>query len=39
MGKMPLTESKIMHEIINQTLILGELELKTNGNIRVIVNN
>lgn len=39
MGKMPLTESKIMHEILNQTLILGELEIKTNGDIRVIVNN
>ncbi|STZ13564.1 Uncharacterised protein [Moraxella caviae] len=37
-GELPMTESKIMHEILKQTLIMGELELTRNGEIRVLSN-
>lgn len=35
-GKIPLTESKIMHKILRQTLMLGEIEVTRNGEIRVL---
>ncbi len=38
-GKIPLTESKIMHEILNQTLMFGEIEVTRNGEIRVLSQN
>lgn len=38
-GKMPLTESKIMHEILRQTLMFGEIEVTRSGEIRVLSQN
>lgn len=36
MGKMPLKDTEVCHQIIEQTLINGEVEVKADGGIRVI---
>jgi hypothetical protein len=36
MGKMPLKDTEICHAIIEQTLINGEIEVKSDGSLRVI---
>lgn len=38
LGAMPLPESKILHEILKQTLLMGEIEVTRDGNIRVLAN-
>lgn len=38
LGQMPMPESKILHEILQQTLILGEIEITRDGKIRVLAN-
>lgn len=37
-GKSPMNESKILHEILEQTLALGEIEVMRDGQIRVLAN-
>lgn len=38
MGKMPLKDTEICHAIIEQTLVNGEVEVKSDGTLRVISN-
>lgn len=38
LNKMPLTEAKILHEIIRQTLIDGEIEVSADGELRIVSN-
>lgn len=38
LGKAPINDSKLLHEILNQTLYLGEIEVTRNGQIRVLAN-
>ncbi|WFF37714.1 hypothetical protein LU290_05415 [Moraxella nasibovis] len=38
-GKTPLPESKILHEILKQTLLTGDVELTRTGEIRVLSQN
>jgi len=37
MGKMPLKDTEIFHEIMKITLINGEIELNRRGEIKVIL--
>ena len=37
MGKMPLKDTEIFHEIMRITLINGEIELNRNGEIKIIL--
>lgn len=39
LGELPMTESKIMHEILKQTLLLGDIEVTRNGEIRILSKN
>ncbi len=39
MGKMPLKDTEICHTIIEQTLVNGEIEVKSDGNLRIIPNS
>lgn len=36
MGKMPLKDTEVCHQIIEQTLVNGEIEVKRDGTLRVI---
>lgn len=36
LGKSPITESKLLHAILAQTLETGEIEVTRNGDIRVL---
>lgn len=36
MGKMPLKDTEIFHEIMKIALIRGDLEVKRNGEIKII---
>lgn len=36
LGKAPMTDSKLMHIILEQTLAYGEIEVTRNGEIRVL---
>lgn len=38
LGQIPMPESKILHEILQQTLVLGEIEVTRDGQIRVLAN-
>lgn len=38
LGQIPMPESKILHEILQQTLVLGEIEVTRDGKIRVLAN-
>lgn len=38
LGHIPMPESKILHEILQQTLVLGEIEVTRDGKIRVLAN-
>ena len=37
--ELPMTESKIMHEVLRQTLLLGDIEVTRNGEIRILSKN
>lgn len=37
MGKMPLKDTEIFHEIMKITLINGEIELNRHGEIKIIL--
>lgn len=39
LGKAPITDSKLLHIILEQTLEMGELEVTRDGNIRVLSQN
>ncbi len=36
MGKMPLRDTEIFHEVIEQTLMRGIVEVTRNGDIRIL---
>lgn len=38
-GKPPITDSKLMHTILEQTLKNGEIEVTRNGEIRILSQN
>lgn len=39
LGELPMTKSKIMHEVLRQTLLLGDIEVTRNGEIRILSKN
>lgn len=39
LGKAPITDSKLMHIIVEQTLIYGEVEVTRDGGIRILSQN
>lgn len=38
LGKMPIKESELVHQILEQTLNMGEIELTRDGQVRVLAN-
>lgn len=38
LGYVPMPESKILHEILQQCVVFGEIEVTRDGKIRVLAN-